>query len=655
MAISEMEKVGIVAHRSLREKIFDQLQELEVMEIAEDEKDLFEEFPASSPELEEVERRLGELSYCLNFIDRYRPEKPGILQSFFPSPIYVSKEDFLSFSFNYIPIYNTFLSWEERLKDIRSNLNRLSSNLEFMERIQSVEVPLENLRGTLYTRSFLLEFPPKKKEALEEKLKERNLAWLGEEFPGKGGNVLWWVVIHKSEEEAMGEILAELSISPLSLPQPFEGTPQEIIEDLEYRIGELHKEQSKIMEEAALQTKLERELKIAYDYYFSLWERHQSETKLLRTKETCYISGWVKKEDLPRLEKSLSQVGREWVLYHREPKEGEDVPINLENNAWVNNFSVLTHLYGLPNYTEVDPTPSMAVFFFFFFGICLGDVIYGLVLALAGFIAAAYLDIPDSTKLFLRMLAWGGVGAILAGTFTGSWLGDLFDYLPPSLSFLTNLKNSLAVVDPLNDPLTMLIFSLGVGIVQILVGIMLAVVKEWRRGNYAVAIMDHLSWFVFLISIVMYIVGITASPLLASVALPLIIGSVIFLVATQGRHQKNVIMKFLSGLLSLYDLVSYLGDTLSYSRLFALGLSSGIIAMLARTLASLFGGSPYIGWLIALLVALAFHLFNLLMSGLGAFVHSARLQYVEFFTKFYENGGRDFKPFGHRTKYIKIS
>jgi len=104
----------------------------------------------------------------------------------------------------------------------------------------------------------------------------------------------------------------------------------------------------------------------------------------------------------------------------------------------------------------------------------------------------------------------------LAGIFTGSWLGDLFDYLPPSLSFLTNLKNSLAVVDPLNDPLTMLIFSLGVGIVQILVGIMLAVVKEWKRGNYAVAIMDHLSWFVFLISIVMYIVGITASPLLAS-------------------------------------------------------------------------------------------------------------------------------------------
>ena len=654
MAISEMEKVGIIAHRSLREKIFDQLQDLGVMEITEDEKDLFEDFP-SSPELEEVERRLGELSYCLNFIDRYRPEKPGILQSFFPSPIHMSKEDFLNFGFNYIPIYNTFLSWEEKLKDIRSSLNRLNSNLEFMKRIQSVEVPLENLRGTLYTRSFLLEFPSKKREALEEKLRERNLAWLREEFPGTGGNILWWVIIHKSEEEAMEEILAELSISLMSLPQPFEGTPQEIIEDLEHRIGELHKEQSEIIEEAALQTKFERELKIAYDYYLSLWERHQSEAKLLRTKETCYISGWTKKEDLPRLEESLSQVGREWFLYHREPKEGEDVPINLENNSWVNNFSVLTHLYGLPNYTEVDPTPSMAVFFFFFFGMCLGDVIYGLVLALFGFITAAYLDISDSTKLFLRMLAWGGVGAILAGIFTGSWLGDLFDYLPPSLSFLTNLKNSLAVVDPLNDPLTMLIFSLGVGIVQILVGIMLAVVKEWKRGNYAVAIMDHLSWFVFLISIVMYIVGITASPLLASVALPLIIGSVIFLVATQGRHQKNIVMKFLSGLLSLYDLVSYLGDTLSYSRLFALGLSSGIIAMLARTLASLFSGSPYIGWLIALLVALAFHLFNLLMSGLGAFVHSARLQYVEFFTKFYENGGRDFKPFGHRTKYIKIS
>ena len=655
MAISAMEKVGVIAHHSLRKGILDQLQDLGVLEITEDEKDLFDEFVSPSVELGELERRLGELSYCLDFIDKYRSEKLGIAQSLFPSPIHMEKEDFLSCSFDYIPLYKTFLDWEEELNNIRSNLNRLNSNLEFMKKIQSVEVPLENLRGTLYTRSFLLEFPPKKKEALEEKLKERNLAWLREEFPGKGGNVLWWVIIHKSEEEVMEEVLAELSLSPVSLPQPFEGTPQEIIEDLEHRIGELQEEQSKLIEKAALQEKFEKEFKIAYDYYLSLWERYQSETKLLKTKETCYISGWVKKEDLPLVEESISQVGKEWVLYHREPKEGESVPVSLENNSWVNNFSVLTHLYGLPNYTEIDPTPFVAGFFFFFFGMCLGDVIYGLVLALSGFIAAACLDISDSTKLFLRMLAWGGVGAILVGTFTGSWLGDLFDYFPPSLSFLTTLKNGLMVIDPLNNPLPMLIFSLGVGIVQILVGIMLAVMKEWKRGNYAVAIMDHLSWFIFLVSIVMYIVGIAVSPLLASVALPIIIGGVIFLVATQGRHQKNPIMKFLSGLLSLYDLVSYLGDTLSYSRLFALGLSSTIIAILARTLGSLFGGYPYIGWLIALIVALVFHLFNLLMSGLGAFVHSARLQYVEFFNKFYEDGGKSFKPFGYKTKYVKIS
>ena len=147
-----------------------------------------------------------------------------------------------------------------------------------------------------------------------------------------------------------------------------------------------------------------------------------------------------KKEDLPLVEESISQVGKEWVLYHREPKEGESVPVSLENNSWVNNFSVLTHLYGLPNYTEIDPTPFVAGFFFFFFGMCLGDVIYGLVLALSGFIAAACLDISDSTKLFLRMLAWGGVGAILVGTFTGSWLGDLLIIFLP-LYLLTTLKN----------------------------------------------------------------------------------------------------------------------------------------------------------------------------------------------------------------------
>ena len=253
------------------------------------------------------------------------------------------------------------------------------------------------------------------------------------------------------------------------------------------------------------------------------------------------------------------------------------------------------------------------------------------------------------------MLGWGGVASIGVGMATGSWLGDVFDYLPSFLAAVTQFKKALTIIDPVNNPLPMLIFSLALGIVQILVGIGLSFVKEWRRKHFAVAIMDHLSWFVFLLAIVLYLLGMTGIGALKSIALPMVVGSALFLVATQGRAKKNPVMKVLSGILSLYGVVSYLGDVLSYSRLFALGLSSSIIAILARTLGMLFGGSPYIGWLIGLLVALLFNVFNLLMSGLGAFVHSARLQYVEFFTKFYENGGREFKPFGYKTKYIKLS
>lgn len=210
------------------------------------------------------------------------------------------------------------------------------------------------------------------------------------------------------------------------------------------------------------------------------------------------------------------------------------------------------------------------------------------------------------------------------------------------------------VINPLVDPLPMLVFSIGLGVFQVLVGILVGFVKEWRRKNYTVAILDNFSWFLFILSILSYLAAVTMAPAYETPALGFLIAMVLFLVATQGRAKQNPIMKILSGILSLYGLVNYLGDVLSYSRLFALGLATTIVAILARTLAELFGGAPYIGWLIALVVFLLFHLFNIAISGLGAFVHSARLQYVEFFTKFYESGGKEFKPFSYKSKYTKL-
>lgn len=653
MAISDMKRVDLILHRSLRDEAIALLQDAEVMEITSENQipEDLELKPCIEDSVGEIEEEINQVRRCLEFIQKYRQQKP---KGWFLTPIEVSKDNFTHPQFNYLPIYQACVSIENQLQDIRNRVNRVNSHLEFLKRIEKMDIPLEDVGETRFTHSYLLEITEENWVLFKERLQAIGKEWYLNEFKGEGRSVLAFLVIYRDLLNSLEEIFADLSISPLSLPQAFEGTPRQVILKLEERKKSLAEKEQVLITKGAIYQKYEDQLKILFDYYNTLWEKRQTEAKIWKTDQTCLISGWVKEENLPDLEQALAKEKKEWVLYQRDPQPGEDVPIYLENHPWVENFDILTRLYGLPNYTEVDPTPFMAGFFFFFFGICLGDVIYGLAIALLGFGAAYFLPAPLSTKRFIKMLAWGGVASLVMGLFTGSWLGDLFDYLPSSLAFLNNLRSSLMVIDPLNNPLPMLIFALGIGIIQILLGILLGFYKEWRRGNYGKAVLDHLSWFIFITTIVVYLLSMVAIPTIQPVVLPILVGAVLFLIATQGRHQKNPIMKVLSGLLSLYNLVSYLGDVLSYSRLFALGISTTIIAVLARTLGSLFGGAPYIGWLIGLVVALVFHLFNLGMSGLGAFVHSVRLQYVEFFTKFYENGGHEFKPFRYKTKYIKL-
>jgi V/A-type H+-transporting ATPase subunit I len=244
---------------------------------------------------------------------------------------------------------------------------------------------------------------------------------------------------------------------------------------------------------------------------------------------------------------------------------------------------------------------------------------------------------------------------MIFGALTGSWMGDTFDYLPSFLGFITTLKNKLMIINPINNPLPMIIVSIAIGIIQVLVGLLIAFFKEWKRKNYLDAIYDKLSWFLFILSIVIYIVAMAMIPSIKTFGLWFVIATALFLVGTQGRSKKNIILRIFSGLYSLYGITSYLGDVLSYSRLFALGLTTTIIAMLGRTIAGLFGSSPYFGWIIWIVIFVGFTVFNILMSGLGAFVHSARLNYVEFFTKFYENGGKPFQPLQYKTKYVKFT
>jgi V/A-type H+-transporting ATPase subunit I len=339
-----------------------------------------------------------------------------------------------------------------------------------------------------------------------------------------------------------------------------------------------------------------------------------------------------------------------------DPAPEDHPPILLDNPLWARPFGPLTKLYGMPSYKGIDPTVLMAPFFFLFFGMCLGDGGYGLIMGAFFLFALVRYKLSGDTKNFFVLLLLGSVSTIMVGAVTGSWLGDMVDAFG-IFSFIRPLKESVVLLRPMSDPITFLGISLALGVVQILFGILIAMWDALRKGDIIAALGDQGGWFMLIVGILVWGAGsmgmggegliLTGKGLAALGALTL--------VATQGREKPGVIRKAVFGVLSLYNVTSYLGDVLSYSRLLALGLATSAIAMIVNTLTNLVSGIPYVGWVLAALIFFGGHLFSVVVNVLGAFIHSLRLQYVEFFSKFYSGGGRIFSPLKFETRYTNIT
>jgi V/A-type H+-transporting ATPase subunit I len=330
-----------------------------------------------------------------------------------------------------------------------------------------------------------------------------------------------------------------------------------------------------------------------------------------------------------------------------QPGQGEEYPILLDNPKFVRPFEAITSMYSQPSINDIDPTLIMTPFYIIFFGIMVGDFAYGLIItAILG--ALIHKLKPGGTSgSIIWILFWGGVSTAVWGAVFGSYFGNL----PQALgSWLFGEGYGVKFLglwfDPLSDPMLMLIFSMFLGALHLFTGMGVKMYSLLRSGQIFEAIFDVGSWYILLVGLPLLFLGIFPGMYLA------ILGAAM-IVLTNGRSAKNPITKFLSGLLSLYGATGYLGDVLSYSRLLALGMATGVIAAVVNTMATL--NAPGFVSAIACIAIVAFGTaFNIAINMLGAFVHTCRLQYIEFFGKFYEGGGEQFKPFRIKTKYVRV-
>lgn len=453
----------------------------------------------------------------------------------------------------------------------------------------------------------------------------------------------------KEDAKSVSNFLKSLNWVDYVFPK-LPGTPGQVMARLERDNVDLQKRRealvAQIAEESAANGTL---VEHAYDAAVVEHDRAEAASELIRTSATFQLQGWVPEDQLDAVERAVQSVTDAYCLTARDPLEDETPPSYVENGKFVTPFEQITNLYSRPDPRGIDATPYMAPFYVLLFGLMLSDSGYGLLLTIG---CALYVKLKKPTGMLggiARVLFWGGLSTIVWGVLVGTIFGMDFDTL-----LGTNNVFPL-FVDPMSDPIKMLILCFGLGILHILFGVGLKMKMSFERGDWQTAIFDNLSWVLIIIGLLCL-----ALPQTKTVGMVMALVGAVTILLFKGREKKNVFSRTISGLGELYQVTSYLSDMLSYARLFALGIATGVIASVFNDLCGMLMSADNIilrilGIIVAVALLVALHLFNLGINTLGAFVHCARLQYVEFYGKFYEAGGKPFRPLGYYTRHVNIT
>lgn len=453
------------------------------------------------------------------------------------------------------------------------------------------------------------------------------------------------LIYHKDAQDAVMNVVKGFNTNRPDFAF-LKGNAAENISSLKNKIETCSKEAQRLTEQLKVAATSSKLLKKGFDMVTLQIDDQKVRENIFQTQSVFALTGWLTENDMDKVKKILDKYPCYYTMV--QPEEGDDPPIKLKNNKFVEPYEMITEMYSLPTPDGIDPTPVLTPFFILFFGMMLADAGYGLILFLLCFIGLKKLK-PDEgfLKNAMNIGVACGLSTIFWGVMYGGYFGNLITQVAESWFGVT--VTVPAVFDPLNDPMSVMLLSLILGAIHLFAGMGVKIYMLAKRDHLLDGLMDIGLWYVLLIGLPML-----ALPVTAGIGKVLSIVGAAGLILTQGRHEKNIFMKLIKGVMSLYDITSYLSDVLSYARILALGLAGGVIANVMNIMGTM-PGLNIIGVVVFVAIFAIGHAFNLAISGLGAYVHTSRLQYVEFFGKFYEAGGRPFKPFKANTKYTLIS
>lgn len=641
MAIVKMKKMHLLGLKNEQDQILDALQNIGVVEVS-------KSVEAGDPcevqnttihrglakELSDLEQKLAGLRFGIGFLKPYVKDVNPLIHG--KPKVNRAQLD------NVIAEEQKYFTTVEALHDLDQGLSRLNGEetrihhlLELFGPWAALDIPFEELGSSDKAEFVAASADSRMLEEFKSLITADEGLCIDIIVIGEGqDDTKILVIYHKSQKDTVLEYFKEYAVYAQDFSD-YSGTPGQNIERCKERLAQIQKDREDIYNETRAMSDQKRFLEILYDRYSVELEKKNAILKASDTEKTFFIHGWLPESHTVKTKERLAQVSDTVYVSFSEPEEDDDIPVLLENSMLVTPFEAVTEMFSLPDPRGLDPNPLMAPFYFIFFGMMLSDAGYGIVLSLLTGLALWKLKLGGMAKKLMGLLFLGGISTVIWGAIYGGWFGDLIPIKP-------------LWINPLDDPIAVLVLCLALGVVQIYTGILINAYKNLRAGKPLDALMDQGLWIVFLTGLLMF-----ALPQASGYAKNVALAGAAGLVLTQGRAQKGAVMKLASGVLSLYGVTGYLSDVLSYSRLLALGIATGVIGVVINTMARMLGGNP-IGIVAMVLILLGGHTFNIAINVLGSYVHSSRLQYIEYFGKFYDSGGKAFEPFRVKTTYVDI-
>lgn len=528
-------------------------------------------------------------------------------------------------------------------QDARSRLaaekSRLTAVRESFVPWQQLPLPLETL-GTQHTRILLGTVPAQTDlEALRAKVFEAADEVQLEQISADQQSLYLLVFVHKCAAEAVGAALREAGFA-LTTFDGVQGTAAENIRRTDEAIAACEQQDAEKLAELTALAEQKPALQLAFDRCTQEISKAQAADRLVHSEKTFCLGGWVPCEDVGKLEALLSGFCCAWELTDPAPEEYPDVPVKLKNNKLTWPLNMVTEMYSLPAYDGVDPNPLMAPFFILFYGIMMADMGYGLLMILASIIITKKSRPKGTSGQMFGLMFSCGISTFLMGALTGGFFGDFLPQLVGIIDPDTTFKALPSLFTPLDDTITILIGAMALGFVQIVTGMAISFVEKIKKGQIMDAIWEELTWWVVFAGIACMALGVTNIVLYVGLAM-VVVGSGW---SAKGFGKVTAIFG------SVYNHVTgYFGDILSYSRLMTLMLAGSVIASVFNTLGAIPGNVVFF-----LIVSALGNGLNFALNLLSCYVHDLRLQCLEYFGKFYQDGGKPFEPLAINTKYVDI-